>query len=62
MLVPSLLPHAVVQEVSCVGLVAVQALSPGTEVLFNYRLSPALKGRPVWYTPINAAEENMRWA
>jgi hypothetical protein len=50
------------QEASCVGLVAVAPLQPGSEVLFNYRLSPALLGRPAWYTPVDQNEENMRWA
>lgn len=50
------------QEVSCVGLVALQPLSEGTEILFNYRLSPSLLGRPAWYVPVDSREENMRWA
>lgn len=50
------------QEVPCVGLVSVAALPAGTEVLFNYRLSPSLLGRPKWYVPVDSKEENMRWA
>lgn len=53
---------ATAQEMSCVGLVAVAPLQSGAEVLFNYRLSPALKGRPAWYVPVDHQEENMRWA
>jgi hypothetical protein len=55
-------PHALSQEVSCVGLVAIAPLSSGTEVLLNYRLSPALLGRPAWYNPVDQEEENNRWA
>ncbi|WIA16650.1 hypothetical protein OEZ85_013313 [Tetradesmus obliquus] len=54
--------HLLKTEVSCVGLVAVAPLQSGSEVLFNYRLSPALLGRPAWYTPVDQNEENMRWA
>ncbi|KAF6263462.1 hypothetical protein COO60DRAFT_1635090 [Scenedesmus sp. NREL 46B-D3] len=54
--------HLLNKEVSCVGLVAVAPLQSGGEVLFNYRLSPALLGRPAWYSPVDQNEENMRWA
>jgi hypothetical protein len=54
--------HLLSHEVSCVGLVAVQPLPAGSEVLFNYRLSPSLLGRPAWYVPVDDKEENMRWA
>eukprot|EP00879_Flechtneria_rotunda_P015485 GHRR01016195.1.p1 GENE.GHRR01016195.1~~GHRR01016195.1.p1 ORF type:complete len:182 (+),score=57.07 GHRR01016195.1:757-1302(+) len=54
--------HLLTREVSCVGLVAIQALHPGSEVWFSYRLSPALLGRPAWYVPVDPQEENMRWA
>lgn len=50
------------QDVSCVGLVSVTSLSAGTEVLFNYRLSPSMMGRPKWYMPVDSKEDNMRWA
>lgn len=59
---PFVLPLHCAQEVSCVGLVAVEALPPGTELLFNYRLSPSIMGRPAWYVPVDGDEENMRWA
>lgn len=44
------------------GLVALAPLPPGAEVVLNYRLSPALLGRPAWYVPVDEAEENNRWA
>lgn len=43
-------------------LVSVTSLPAGTEVLFNYRLSPSVMGRPKWYVPVDSKEENMRWA
>lgn len=54
--------HTTLQEATCVGLVAVEPLPPGTEVLFNYRLSPRVMGRPSWYTPVDSEEESSRWA
>jgi hypothetical protein len=44
-----------------VALVASRPIADGEEVLFNYRLSPAL-GRPAWYHTVDAAEEDRRWA
>lgn len=44
------------------ALVALSPLAHGAEVTFNYRLSPALLGRPAWYVPVNAQEEDARWS
>ena len=47
----------------CVGLVALQPLTSGSELLFNYRLSPGLGfGRPEWYVPVDEEEEDRRWS
>ncbi len=44
----------------CLALVAVRDLED-EELLLNYRLSPGL-ARPAWYTPVDAAEDQRRWA
>lgn len=53
-------PHSP-QEVVGLGLVAIEPLEDGDEVVFNYRLSPGL-GRPQWYVPLDGVEEDRRWA
>jgi len=50
---PSFLP--------CLGLVALSRIYPGTEILFNYRLSSKLK-KPEWYHAVGSEEESRRWA
>lgn len=44
----------------CLVLVAVRDIED-EELLLNYRLSPGL-ARPAWYTPVDAAEDQRRWA
>ena len=45
----------------CLGLVALSRIEPGSELLFNYRLSSKLK-KPEWYYAVDAEEESRRWA
>jgi hypothetical protein len=44
------------------GLVALRPLAEGEEVVFDYRLSPGMLGRPSWYVPCDEASEDRRWA
>jgi len=44
------------------GLVALRPLAEGEEIVFDYRLSPGMLGRPVWYEPCDEAAEDRRWA
>ena len=45
----------------CLGLVALSRIDPGSEILFNYRLSSKLK-KPEWYHIVDPEEESRRWA
>ena len=42
-------------------LVATRPLTPGTEILLNYRLSPHL-AKPDWYAAVDEDEDARRWA
>jgi hypothetical protein len=44
------------------GLVALRPLADGEEVVFDYRLSPGMLGRPSWYVPCDEQAEDRRWA
>jgi hypothetical protein len=44
------------------GLVALRPLAEGEEVVFDYRLSPGMLGRPSWYVPCDEGGEDRRWA
>lgn len=44
------------------GLVALRPLAEGEEVVFDYRLSPGMLGRPSWYVPCDEGAEDRRWA
>jgi hypothetical protein len=44
------------------GLVALRPLADGEEVVFDYRLSPGMLGRPSWYVPCDEHAEDRRWA
>jgi hypothetical protein len=57
-----MLPPPCLQEVPCVGLVTLEPLQGGTELFFNYRLSPGLLGRPAWYVTVDEQAEERRWA
>lgn len=44
------------------ALVSLRPLADGEEIVFDYRLSPGMLGRPSWYVPCDEEAEDRRWA